>query len=81
PRKVPLSIPSELHIYDVKLSPNGKTIIFEAELRKSVNNNYNNKQYIYSCSVDGTGFKKIVDFDSEFIDDLNFTRPVLGSVN
>lgn len=77
PRKVPVNIPSDVgNIEDIKLSPNGQTIFFTAELKS----NYRHL-YIYSCSVDGTSIKRIVDFDKEFIDDTNYTRPGLESVN
>ena len=75
PRKVPIIITGEV-IGEVKLSPNGKSIIFETELIL----NYH-KSAIYSCSIDGSNLKRILDFDNEFIDNTNYSRINLGSVN
>lgn len=76
PRKIPINIPSDLGFYDAHLTQNGKTIVFMAESKT----NYR-KRAIYSCSLDGTGFKKVLDFDNEYVDDTNYSNVILGSVN
>lgn len=78
PRLLPLNVPGQ-SISDVKLSPNGKTIVFQTILRTEGTSIL--KSYIYTCSIDGTGIEKIVDFDSEFIDFTNLSYPSLESVN
>ncbi len=75
-RKIPVNIPSDIGFYDAKLSPNGKTIVFWGELRTNYSNNA-----IYSFSIDGTGLKRILAFDSEIIDDKNYPSINLCSVN
>lgn len=78
PRKIPIVFPQNLNPNPeyFKLSPNGKTIIFSLEEVSG-----SGRLYVYSCSIDGSGLKRIIDLDNEYIGPRNQTTVVLGSVN
>ena len=55
-KKISITLPTNLSIGDnVRLTPDGKTIIFEGV---DYTNSYS---LIYSCSIDGSNLKKIID--------------------
>ena len=55
-KKIPITLPSGVKILaNSKLSPDGKVIIFDvADAANEIN-------LIYSCSIDGSNLKKIID--------------------
>jgi len=75
-RKIPVSIHSDVGFYDPQLSPNGKTVFFTGEVKSG----QSYKTAIYSFSVDVTGFKKVLDFDSEYVDSNTRSQIYLSSV-
>lgn len=54
-KKIPITVPSGLTMGDVRLTPDGKTVIY------SLSDAVNRLSKIYSCSIDGSNVKKIVD--------------------
>ena len=55
-RKLPISITGHLKLTsNAKLTPDGKTIIF------GVRTDDYKRYYLYSCSIDGSNLKKLVD--------------------
>jgi hypothetical protein len=55
-KKVPISLSMGLSLSgDAKLSPDAKIVFF------NVNEDNTNKSYIYSCQLDGSNLKRIID--------------------
>ena len=55
-KKVPITLSTGLSVSgDARLSPDAKIIFF------NVNEDNTNKTYIYSCQLDGSNLKKIID--------------------
>ena len=56
-KKVALSLPTGMQVGDeARLTPDGKTIVFTVQVGSPSTNTF-----IYTCSIDGSNLKKIVD--------------------
>ena len=76
--KVPIALPSATYyINKVILSPDCKTLVMNVTNYDKSGGIYHD--YIYSCGIDGTSLKKIV--DENYIDQYNGSVPSLQSVN
>jgi hypothetical protein len=65
-RQIPITLPSSLYVGSVYgttssgyLTPGGQTIVF------NVHDQPNKVFAIYSCSIDGSNLKKVIDLDSQ----------------
>ncbi len=65
--QIPIALPADLQFYrfyssdqysTAKLSADGHTVIF------TVSNTANNKNYIYSCDIDGGNLRELVQLDT-----------------
>jgi len=57
-KQIPINIPWN-KLEDARLTPDGKNVIFGVRL-----DSITNKNALYSCSIDGSNLKKIVDVNS-----------------
>ena len=74
---VPIALPSGVELNsDARLTPDGKTIIFDAWKPTSASATYSYVYNIYSCSIDGSNVKKLM--SGSYTDDYNYTRILLA---
>jgi hypothetical protein len=74
-RKIPINIPQAVGITGAKITPDGKTIVFEAHFDTTIGGNSIRYADIYSCSIDGSNVKKII--TSSITDAYNYQKITL----
>ncbi len=68
PHSIPLTLPAGLSFDgSSRLSPDGKTIVLELKDSATPNPDF----YIYTCAIDGSNFKKVVDGSPTVTPQLN----------